>query len=178
MEYPKRIVLDDEKLKKLLQEKDGMIMEGRKVSEDIEAVQAEIDLIDKEVLAIEEKIDLADLRTEADGLTKEFNTVMSKMEDNQKKVRERMLTVVPQETRDRFEAKKKEKEDLEASIKKIALKVEKWKDKIIPRGRKLMSTYKTAEFDDYDTLRLENGEVIATLFNHLEDFKTQFRNKK
>jgi len=178
MEYPRRIVLDNEKLTRLLKEKADMIVEGRKVSEDIEAIEADIDAIDKKVLEIEATVQTDDLKAEAEELTKEFNAVMSKMEDNRKKVRERMMEIVPQELRDEFKAKKDEKGELEQVRNKVALKVQKWNDKIIPLARKLMKPYVEDVFEDYDTIRVENGEVVCTLFSHLDDFKKRFLEKK
>jgi uncharacterized protein YoxC len=176
--YPRRIVLHNEKLTKLLKEKTEMILEGRKISEDIDVLQEEMDSVDKEVQAVEATVQTEDLKAEAEELTVEFNSVMSKMEDNQKRLRERMIAVVPQELRDKYEQKKQKKEELERERNKIALKAQKWNDKIIPLGRKLMSPFIEDEFEDYDTIRFENGEVVATLFSHIDDFKKNFRKKR
>lgn len=176
--YPRTVILADPKLTRLLKEKADMIIEGRKVSEDIEAKEGEMDVIDKEVQAVEATVDLVDLRAEAEQLTIEFNAVMDKMEKNQKKVRERMNEVVSQEFKDKYDIKKKEKEELENGRNKIALKVQKWNDKIIPLARKVMASFLQNEYEDYDTLRIENGEVVGTIFNHLEDWKKVFFSKK
>lgn len=178
MDYPRRIVLVDDKLTRLLKEKGEMILDGRKVSEDIEVLELEMDAINQEMLAEEAKVPTDDLKVEAEVLTKEFNAVMSKMEDNQKRLRERMLETVPKDLRDKYDAKKKEKEDLEIQRNKIALKAQKWNDKIIPLGRKLMKPYLENKYEDYDSIRIENGEVVATLFSHLDDFEKRFAEKK
>lgn len=177
-EYPRKIVLEDKKLTKLLQEKSEMILEGRKVSEDIDAIQAEMDEVDKEVQAIEATVEADDLKAQAEELTKEFNAVMTKMEDNQKELRKRLHDIVPQELKEKYESKKKEKENLENMRNRLALKAQKWNDKIIPLGRKLMKPFIEDMYEDYDTLRLENGEVVATLFSHLDDFKKNFSAKQ
>ena len=41
-----------------------------------------------------------------------------------------------------------------------------------------MQPYLQDKYDDYDTLRIENGEVVGTLFNHLNDFKERFNKDK
>lgn len=175
--YPRSVVLTDKKLTRLITEKADMVLEGRKLSEGIDAVQAEMEAIDKEVQAIESTVQVDDLRADAEELTKEFNAVMDKMEKNQQKVRERLLEIVPKELREKYDAKKKEKDSLELERNKIALKVQKWNDKIIPLGRKLMKPFIRNEYEDYDTLRLENGKVVATLFSHLADFKRSFEKR-
>lgn len=177
-EYPRKIVLTDGKLAKLLKEKSEMILEGRKVSEDIDALELEMDAIDKEVQEIEKTVQKDDLKTEAEELTKEFNAIMAKMEDNQKRLRERMLEIVPQDLRDKYDSKKKEKDGMEIKRNKIALKAQKWNDKIIPLGRKLMKPHLENKFEDYDTIRVENREIVATLFSHLDDFEKNFEKKK
>lgn len=177
-EYPRKIVLDDAKLKKLLTEKSDMIMDGRKVSEDIDAIEAEMNDIDKEVQAVEGGLVAEDLKERANAITVEFNAVMAKMDELKKEHRERLGTIVPQELKDKYDAKKKEKDELELKRNKIALKAQKWNDKIIPLGRKLMKSFIEDEYEDYDTIRVENGEVVATLFSHLDDFKKNFNKMK
>src|SRR3990167_4847718 len=138
--YPRTVVLSDDKLTKLLKEKADLILEGRKVSEDIEFVEAEMNTIDKEVQEIEATVEVADLKAEAEQLTVQFNAIMNKMEENQNKVRERLHKIVPEGLKNKYDNKKKEKEELESSRNKIALRVQKWNDKIIPLARKIMKS--------------------------------------
>ena len=176
--YPRTVKIDNSKLIRLVEEKAAMVLNGRKISEDIEAVEQEMEKIDLEVQAIEATIEADDLKKEAEELTKEFNAVMAKMEDNQKELRRRLHIIVPQEKKDQYDAVKKTKEELEQTRNKIALKISKWNDKIIPLARKVMKVFIQNEYEDYDSLRLENGKVVGTIFNHLEDWKKQFLSKK
>lgn len=176
--YPRIVAIDNSKLVRMVKEKADMVLEGRKISEDIEVVQQEMDAIDLEVQAIEAAVDVADLKVQAEELTKEFNAVMAKMEDNQKEVRKRLHLIVPQELKDKYDAVKKTKEEFESKRNKVALKISKWNDKIIPLARKVMKTFIQNEFEDYDSLRLENEKVVGTIFNHLEDWKKTFYNRK
>lgn len=178
MEYPRTVILEDAKLEKLLKEKSDMILEGRKVSEDIDEKEREMDEIDKEVQEVEKKVDIADLRGEADALTARFNALTSEMSEVNNKIRERLHQIVPQELKDKYDNKKKEKEALESKRNKIALRVQKWNDKIIPLARKVMATFIQNEYEDYDSLRIENGKVVGTIFNHFEDWKKIFFSKK
>ena len=177
-EYPRTVFLEDPKLKRLLEERESMILDGRKLSADIDEKEREMDEVNQELLTVEATVDVDDLRQEAEKLTVQFNSVMSAMEDNQKKVRERLHQIVPQELKNKYDNKKKEKEDLENKRNKIALRVQKWNDRIIPLGQKVMSAFIQNEYEDYDTLRIENGQVVATIFNHFEDWKKIFFSKK
>lgn len=176
--YPRTVTLSDPKLTKFVKEKGDMVLEGRKISEEIDTVEAEMTTIDQEVVALEKAVDISDLKSEADKLTEEFNAVTTKMEALNTQIRDRMKQSVPQEFKDKYDNKKKEKDELESKRNKVALRIQKWNDKIIPLARKIMATFIENEFEDYDTLRLENGEVVGTIFNHLEDWKKTFFNKK
>ena len=176
--YPREVILEDPKLEKLLKEKGDMILNGRKMSEDIDAVELEMNEIDQEVVAIEKAVDLSDLKVEADQLTQEFNDLTGRMNAVSDKMKERLHLAVPQELKDKYQNKKDEKEKLENDRNKIALKVSKWNDKIIPLARKIMASFLENEYEDYDSLRMENGKVVGTIFNHLEDWKKVFFTKK
>ena len=176
--YPRTVEIDNPKLIRLVEEKAAMVLEGRKVSEDIEATEEEMNKIDLEVQAIEATVEAGDLKKEAEELTKEFNAVMAKMENNQKELRRRLHEIVPQEKKDQYDALKKTKDEFEQKRNKIALKISKWNDKIIPLARKIMKVFIKNEYEDYDSLRMENGKVVGTIFNHLEDWKKQFLSKK
>lgn len=177
MNYPRTVVLEDVKLKKALQEKEDMILIGREVSEEIEDIENDMAIIDTEIQALEKKVDLSDLEPKAQQLTDEMNILMEKMEAAKKEVWDRIRAQVPKEVTDRYEAKKQQKEALEVQRNKIALKVQKKLDRIIPLGRKVMRPFLENEYEDYDSLRIENGEVVGTIFSHLEDFMKRHKEK-
>lgn len=178
MEYPRTIVVTDEKLVKMVKEKDDLITEGRKIYEEVAVLIEEMDAIDKEIQAVEATVDMSDITAKAEELTAQVNALREQMNQVNKEGWDRLKSKVPAELGDKYETKKKQKEELENQVKKIALKVEQKKDKIIPRTRKFMSQFIEDEFEDYDSIRQENGQVVATLFNHLEDFKKSYREKK
>lgn len=172
--YPKQIVLEDGKLKKLLEEKEELVMAGRAKSDEIETLEKEMGEIDLEIQTLEKKVDVSHLKSEADKITDQFNKALAEMQAIQKKLFNTMKSQIPKDLGDRYDTIKKEKEKKENERNKIALKVQQKRDKIIPLSRKLMTPHKTDLYDDYDTVRLENGEVVATLFNHLDEFKKNF----
>jgi len=175
MSYPKTITLESAKLNKLLVEKADLVMDGRAVSEEIEAKEIEMEDVDKEIQEVEKTVDTEDLKVKAQGITDRFNAVMTEMEDMKKETFERMKAVVGVDLPAKYEAIKKEKEELETKRNKIGLRIQKFNDKIIPIGQKLMKPFIEDIFDDYDTLRLENGEIVASIFNHLDDAEKRLR---
>lgn len=82
---------------------------------------------------------------------------------------------VPRELTKKYEDKKKFKELKENERNKIALKVQKFKDLIIPLGQKIAMPYLQEEFEDFNDIRLENGQIVLEIFSHLEDFKARKR---
>jgi len=84
----------------------------------------------------------------------------------------------PQEMRDKYDTMNKQKEEKEIERNKIALSAQKYNDKIIPLSRELMKPFLEDEFEDYDTIQVKDGEVVCSIFSHLEDFKINFNKIK
>lgn len=177
MEYPRTVVLEDERLKTLLNEKEELVLTGRTMSDDINAMEVEMEEIDHQLVELEKAVDISDLKAKADELTGQVNAFLQQMEELNKQTRERITAAMPPELKEKYDVLKKTKEDKEIERNKIALKVQQKADKIIPLGQKVMKQYLLDEYDDYDTLRIENGQVVGTIFNHLDDFKKAFKKK-
>lgn len=179
MEYPRKVKLISPKLMKLVTEKGLIVEKGRKISEQVEKDEAELLEIDKEIQAAEKTADLADLNEQAQVITDRFNAVVQEMETLKKRMYERVKEKVPAELPAKYEAKKKAKEDREEERNKLALEITKYNDKIIPLARKLMAKELTNEYEDFETLKIEDGVLVGSIFSHLEDFKKNFiKNKK
>ena len=172
------ITFTNEKLLKLLSEKEVLVNEGRAVSEEIEKMEAELPLIDVEVMEAEKSVDITDLNEKANQATEDFNAVVKRMEDIRDEIYARMKKVIDPNLYKKYDDIKKSIADLEEKRNKIALKAQKYTDKIIPLTRKEMVKFLEDEFEDYESIKLENGIIVGTIFNHLEEFKTNFRNKK
>ena len=178
MEYPRTVVIESEKLKTLLQEKTDLVLTGREMSQQIEDCENDMAALDKEIQEYEAKVDLTDLKERMQQVTDAMNVVMSEMSDLKGQVHTRLRDGVPATFYEQYEAIEAKKKKLEEDRNKLALKVQKKNDKIIPIGRKLIAPHITDEFEDYDTLRLEGGQVIATIFSHMESFKEHYRKRK
>lgn len=178
MEYPRTITLEDDKLRKLLQEKNDLILMGRETSVEVEIKEDELAAIDKEIQAAEKKADVTEFDKQAKAITEDFNAVIARMETVKREMLAHIKATVPPELYTKYEDKVKEKEELEKKRNKIGLKVQKFNDKIIPWTRKLMRPYLEDSYEDYDSIRIENGEIVGTIFSHIEMFKENFAKKK
>lgn len=178
MEYPRKVTLESDKLQKLLIEKAELITIGRAKSEEIEKVEVEMEVANKELIEAEGKVDISDLDEKAKVISEKVNEAIKEMNGVKQEIYDRMKAQVPIELGTKYEELKKTKEVIENERNKIALKAQKYNDKIIPLGRKLMKPFIESDYEDYETIQLENGQVVATIFNHLEEFKAKFLNKK
>lgn len=178
MEYPRLIELESDKLKNLLIEKSELVTSGRLMSQDIEIVEADLQEIDNQMKELEKTVDITEFQAEESEITKRMEACIAEMEGIQSRIKAKMIEKIPKELGDRYDELKNKKESLETGRNKIALKVQKYNDKIIPLGRKLMKPYLVDNFDDYETIMIEDGVIKATIFNHLEEFKTSYNKKK
>ena len=177
MEYPKVITLENEKMKTLLTEKSNLVVSGRAVSVDIEKIEAEMQEIDDKMKEIEKTVDISEFIEREKEISAKVDVAIKEMEQVQNEIRDKMLANIPSDLGDKYDELKNKKEALENDRNKIALKVQKYNDKIIPMGRKLMKPYLEDIYDDYDTISLEDGKIVASIFNHVNDFKANFKKK-
>lgn len=179
MDYPRTVILEDPKLKKLILEKNDMILEGRSISEQIDTLEKEMSEINDKIVAEEEKIDVSDIMEKGKKLGEQMKVLLKKMDKLKKQVYERKKAGISKELIASFEEKENAKKELESKRNKIALKVQKWKDRIIPMGQRLAKPHLQNEYEDYETLMLdENGNIIVKIFSHLEEWKERFKKNK
>lgn len=174
MEYPKTIKLESEELKSLIEEKSKLVNEGRAKSEEIEQLDAKMEDIEKELIAEEKKVDLKEFLKKEKSITKRMEKCIVDINKIKEEIYTKIRENTPQKIRDKYDEAKKQKEEKETERNKIALSVQKFNDKIIPLSRELMTPYLTDSFDDFDTIMIKDGELIATIFNHIEEFKINF----
>ncbi len=178
MNYPKTIKLEDKKLKKLLTEKATLIIAGRNKSEEIEKMEKEMEEIEKEIIEEEKKVDISDILEAEKEETKLVEGSIERMKTLKAEIFGRMKMQVPGELHQKYEALLKAKEQTETERNKLAIKAQKYTEKIVPLGRKLMQPFLEDRYEDYDSLSLEDGEIIAKVFSHLQDFETNFIKKQ
>jgi len=176
--YPKIVKLENEKLKRLLEEKSALINTGREKSKEIEVLEEKLEEANQALIAEEKKVNIDEFHAKE----KEISDIMDKcivdIKLFQKDIYQKIKDNTPDELRTNYDKAKKAKEDAESERNKIALKAQKYSDKIVPLTRKLMKPFLENEYDDYDTIAIENGEIVASIFNHVEDFKIKFNQRK
>jgi len=171
----KTIKLEDKKLLKLLTEKGDLISVGREISTKIEEIEKEMEEVDKLVQAEEKKVDINDLTDKEKAISDIVQKCIDDMNAIKEEIYKRMSEKVDHTLHEKYENLKKNKEDAEEERNKIAIKAQKYNDKIIPLTRKLMTPFLEDMYDDYETINVEGGEIVATIFNHLDEFKTNFK---
>lgn len=176
--YPREAMLESEELKSLIEEKGKLVNEGRAKSLEIEILEKEMSETEKLLMVEEKKVDLKEFQKREKSITKRMEKCIADMNQIKKDIYEKIKKETPQELRDKYEELNKQKEEKETERNKIALAAQKFNDKIIPLSRDLMKPLLQDEYEDYETIRIENGEVVATIFSHLNDFKVNFNTRK
>lgn len=177
MIYPRNITIENEKLKDLLFKKADLINKGRAVSDEIEKLELEMEETDKKVQEEEAKVDISDLNEKQKVIGAKVDEAIKEMQAVKEEIFDRMIKQVPPELHTKYEELKKIKEDKEEERNKVAIKAQKYNDKIIPVAREMMKPFLEDMYEDYDSLYVENGEIVATIFSHLNDFKINFKKK-
>lgn len=177
MVYPKTIRLESEKLKKLMLAKGELIGKGRAVSVEIEGIEKEMEEIDVKLQEEEKKVDISDILEKEKALTEQVEQAIESMKVIKQEIYDRMNAQVPPELHSRYDELKKSKEDKESERNKIALKAQKYNDKIVPISREMIKPFLEDQYEDYDSLYLEDDEIVATIFSHMNDFKMNFKKK-
>lgn len=175
--YPRKVVIENDKLKKLLAEKEEYILRGREMSKQIEDFEKKMQDADKNIQDAEKKVDVSDINERANAITDEFNAIVSKMEELKKELYTRIKANVPEQLYSEYESIAKSKEEAETERNKIALKAQKVKDRIIPIAQSAMKMFIEDEYEDFSGIRLEGEKIIGTIFSHLDEFKTNFRKR-
>jgi hypothetical protein len=171
------ITIKEPKLKALLEEKDAIVQKGREVSQEIEYIIVDIEEnlkkqeeITKEVMPPQEWLD------EGDNLIKEINRLIPLLDEVEKKCRDFKIDALPKELVDQYYELKKKKDELEEENNKNALKVQKIKDKVVPKIKKIVAP-QLAEYEDIEAISVVDDEIQVSTFNHLDEFKARYAEK-
>lgn len=175
--YPKNITIESPRLKTLLEKKGELIKIGRAKSEEIEATEAEMATTEQALIEEEKKVDIKDLDEKSKAIGTKVDEAIAEMQEVKKEIFDRMMKQTNPELRTKYDELKKKKEELETERNKVALKAQKFNDKIIPLGKELMKPFLEDQYEDYDTLQLDGDEIVASIFSHLADFKNNYKRK-
>jgi DNA repair ATPase RecN len=168
------IEIENQKLHDLIALKDSLVNDGRKISKEIEKIEIKIKRFEEKEKRITAQITPPEeLVDQGDALVQritELHTELTKIADS---INQSKLDGIPQEMIEKHKQLLKDKENLERDRNKVALKVQKIKDKCIPLIQREVKPL-LGEYDDIETAKVKDGKVMVSTFNHLEDFKSKF----
>lgn len=178
------INIENKKLSDLIILKDELVSGGRKISQEIENIELMCKRFeDKEKKITSKVIPPKELTDRGDEICKQMAALEDELNKIGKQINDAKLEAVPKEMKEEHLALLREKEVKERDRNKVALKVQKIKDKLIPVIQKevkpLLQTKRMVEidigrFDDIGTAKSKDGVVIIDKFNWLEDWMKKF----
>ncbi len=171
------ITLENKRLHDFIVSKDTLVAEGRKISQQIEDIEKKCGVYEKKEKSITLKVKPPkELQEEGDKLADEINKSIKRLEEIGMKIEKSKLDAIPKEMKDEHMALLKEKEGMERDRNKIALKVQKIKDRVVPLIQREVKPL-LKEYDDIETAKTKDGKVVITTFNHLDDWVKKFKSK-
>ncbi len=171
----KPIEINSKKLHDYIVAKDELVTEGRKITGEIEKTEKKIKAYEDREKRITGKIEPdAELVREGEVLVKTFNETLERLDAIADLIEKEKLAAVPKDIEEAHKAEMKKKEEMERDRNKVALKIQKIKDRIVPLIQKECKPL-LAEFDDIETAQARGGKVFVTTFNHLADWKRKFK---
>lgn len=171
------ITLKNKKLVEWITEKDVLVSEGRKMSIELEKIEKEIKEHQNKEKEITGKIEPDEkLKEEGDLLVKEIEKKIKRLGELGAEIEEKKLDAIPKDIKEHHQELLKKREQLQREQNKIALKVQKIKDRVIPLIQREVKPL-LQEYDDIETAKVKDDEVIINTFNHLEEFKKKFKSR-
>jgi len=163
----------------MVKEKDELVKSGIAISKDIEKLEIKIEKQNNIEREFTNKVtpEIQKLIDEGDALEKELQERMTVMEKLGDEIMNQKLALIPKEHLDMHYKLRADKEKLERDRNKIGLKIQKYKDKLVPALRKILPDLLT-EYEDTETVQVKNGKLSITIFSHLEEWKEKFNNRK
>jgi hypothetical protein len=168
------VEIENKKLHDLIVEKDRLVDIGRGITRDIVALENKAKVFEMKEKRITAKVVPAKEMTDrGDELVKQVTALNVELEKLARKINDSKLDAIPGDMKkDHLELLKKI-EGLERDRNKVALKVQKIKDKVIPIIQKEVKPL-LGEYDDIETAKTKDGKVMVETFNHLVEFKKKF----
>lgn len=168
------IEIENKNIADLINLKDTLVDEGRAVTALIEKEEKKIkDFENKEKKITGSVKPDPVLKAEGDALVKVFNDTLKRLEEVGQLIEAEKMKAIPKELETEHKISLKEKEKLERERNKIALKIQKVKDRVISAIQKHVKPL-LKEYDDIETAKVIKGKVVIETFNHLADWKKKF----
>lgn len=169
------IKLENKRIHDFIAQKNELVDLGMKTTAGLEDIEKQIKRCEEKEKAItlKEKPDPV-LKEEGDALVKVFNEALERLEEIGKQIEQKKMDAIPKDLLDEHKKLLKDKENIERERNKIAMKIQKIKDKVIPYIQKEVKPLLN-EYDDIETADIKDGKIIIKTFNYLDDFKAKFK---
>ena len=178
------ITIENKKVHDLIVLKDKEVENGRKISRDIEVIEIKIKRFEDREKKITAKVSPPkELTDRGDEVAKQIGIWSDELDKIAKQINDSKLEAVPLDMKNDHLKLLKDKESLERERNKIALRVQKIKDKIIPviqrevkplLQKKRLEEIDMGRFDDIGTAKVKDGKIIIDEMNWLKDWITKF----
>jgi len=172
------IKINNKKLHDYIVTKDDLVTEIRKIAKQMDLNAEKIHEYEEK----EKKITGAvkpdkELVKKGDAIAEEFNRNLVELEAIGKEIESKKMEAIPIDIINDHKALLAENEKLDRDKTKLALKVQKVKDRIIPLIHKEVKPL-LEEYEDIESAKAKDGEVVFETFNYLEDFKKRFHRRQ
>jgi hypothetical protein len=170
------ITLENKKLHDYIVLKDNLVSDGRKIQGNLNRIEDKIKKYEEKEKAITAKtVPPQELIERGDALVKKVTELDAELAKIVKEINDFKLAAIPSDIKEEHQALLKEREALERDRNKVALKVQKIKDKVVPLIQKEVKPLLKDPYDDIETAKTKDGKVIISTYNRLEDWKKTFR---
>lgn len=173
---PKVLNIENKKIFGYLKDKDTLVKEGRKISQTIDDIQSEIMKLEADEREITGKVEPKELIEEGTKLQVEINASINKLEKLAKKIEQEKLDAIPADIKKKHLALIDKKQEKERERNKVALKVQKIKDRVVPMIKKEVTPH-LEQYEDIETAVVKGQKVEIQIFSHLEQWKAAFTKK-
>lgn len=168
------IEIKNKKIAEYLKQKDVLVNQGIAISKLIDAKQIKIEKLNKKEREVTNLVNPPELIEHGNKLRDEINEKIKELETIGKRIEEMKIDAIPDKMKKEHYALRDEKEKLERDRNKIALKIQKIKDRVIPLIRKEVVPL-LAEYEDIEKAVVKDDKIVIETFNHLEDWKKNFK---
>jgi predicted nucleic acid-binding Zn-ribbon protein len=172
----KIIKIEDKQVLKYLQDKDELVKNGRRISDEISRLETKITDCENKEKKITEKRQPKELGEKAEALKVEINKLVKEFEKVCSAITVDKLSAIPKELEKTHKDLMKLKEAKEQERNKLALKVQKIKDRVVPKIKKHVAP-QLEEYEDIQTAEIKKGEVVVTVYSALDEWKEAYKKK-
>ena len=169
------MIIENKKLHDWIVLKDNLVNDGRKISADLDKLELKIkrfETLEKRITG--KVVPSKEITDRGDALAKEIKDKIKLLGKIEEEINTEKLAAIPIVMKKDHEALMKQRGELEIARNKIALKVQKIKDRIIPLVQKEVKPL-LGEYDDIETAKVKDGKVVIETFNHLDEFRKRFK---